>query len=93
MFPPPVNAPCWVGLVGAAQRQELQPVLQGPMPEKSPNPRASSVSVALDDLAALARHRSVVVSREQWQDKGFWQRGRWTVCSFRGRDRRLICLA
>ena len=63
---------CWVGIVGAAQAQDLQPVLQGHA-EEIAKPSRSSVSVALDDLAASGAPQ-VSVFLEQWQDKGVWQR-------------------
>ncbi len=63
---------CWVGIVGAAQAQDLQPVLQAHA-EEIAKPSRSSVSVALDDLAASGAPQ-VSVFLEQWQDKGVWQR-------------------
>jgi len=63
---------CWVGIVGTAQAQDLQPVLQAHADEIA-KPSRSSVSVALDDLVASGAPQ-VSAFLERWQDKGVWQR-------------------
>jgi|TARA_R110002012_G_scaffold23906_9_gene80729 urea transport system permease protein len=61
-----------LGLAGAAQAQDLQPVLQIHADEIA-NPSRSSVSVTLDDLVSTGAPQ-VSDFLERWQDKGVWQR-------------------
>ena len=61
-----------LGLAGAVQAQDLQPVLQTHADEIA-KPSRGSVSIALDDLIATGAPQ-VSDFLERWQDKGVWQR-------------------
>ncbi len=80
----------FLGIAGVAQAQDLQPVLQTHAAEIA-NPSRSSVSVALEDLAASGAPQ-VSDFLEQWEDKGVWQRtsdGMFFFATEEGNDLRL----